>query len=50
MLVKNCPKKKQTVIQQPKVKLPPYCPSCKQNIWIELHSNWYCQFWEKNYQ
>ena len=50
ILVKNCPKKKQTVIQQPKVKLPPYCPSCKRNIWIELHSNWYCQIWEKNYQ
>ena len=36
ILVKNCPKKKQTVIQQPIVKLPPYCPSCKRTIWLEL--------------
>ena len=34
--VKNYPKNKQPIIQQPKFK-PPNCPSCKQNNWLELN-------------
>ena len=35
IVVKNYPKNKQPLIQQPKIK-PPNCPSCKQYVWLEL--------------
>ena len=46
ILVKNCPKKTKTDIQQPKFKLPPFCPSCKRTIWLELDKVCYCQICE----
>ena len=42
LIVKNYPKKKQPIIQQPKVK-PFDCPSCKKSIWFELDKRWYSQ-------
>ena len=46
LIVKNCPKRKQTIIQQSSFKLPPNYPSCKRNIWLELDKVWYCQICE----
>ena len=42
LVVKNCPKKKQPINQQPKFK-PPICPSSKQNVWLEFDKCYYCQ-------
>ena len=41
LMFKNYPKKKQP-INQPKIKLA-YCPSCKQNNWLEFDKGWWCQ-------
>ena len=46
LIVKSCPKRKQTIIQQSSFKLPPNCPSCKRNIWLKLDNVWYCQICE----
>ena len=40
--IKNCPKSKQQLIQQPNFKLP-YCHSCRQNNWLEFDKGWYCR-------
>ena len=40
--VKNYPEKKQTIQQQPKF-IPPNCPSCNQNSWLEFDKGYYCQ-------
>ena len=45
LVVKNYPKNEQPIIQQQKFK-PPNCPSCKQNIWLELDKGYYCINWE----
>ena len=45
--VKNYPKKKQSIKQQPKIK-PPNCPSCKRNIWLEFDKGYYCLKCEYN--
>ena len=37
LVVKNYPKNKQPIQQQPK------CPSCKRNIWLEFDKSYYCQ-------
>ena len=42
LVVKNYPKKKQPIIQQPKFK-PPNCPSCKRNNWLEFQKGYYCK-------
>ena len=42
LIVKNYPKKKQPIQQQPKFKVPD-CPSCKRNDWLEFNKGWYCQ-------
>ena len=42
LLVKNCPKNKQPIIQQQKLK-PPNCPSCKQYNWLEFDRGSYCK-------
>ena len=42
LVVKNYPKNKQPITQQPKIK-PPNCPSCKRNIWIEFGRGYYCR-------
>ena len=43
LIVKIYPKNKQPTQQQPKFK-PPNCPSCKQNMWLELiNKGFYCQ-------
>ena len=41
-VVKNYPKNKQPIIQQPKYK-PPICPSCKQINWLEFDKCYYCK-------
>ena len=41
LIVKNYPRNKQPFIHQPKFK-PPYCPSCKQNMWLEFDRGYYC--------
>ena len=46
VVVKNCTKNKQPIIQQQKFK-PPNCPSCKQNNWLEFDKGYYsknCEF------
>ena len=40
--VKNYPKSKQPIQQQPKFK-PPNCPSCKRNHWLEIDKGYYCK-------
>ena len=40
--VKNYPKIKQPIIQKQKIKTP-NCPTCKQNIWLEIDEGYYCQ-------
>ena len=40
LIVKNYPKNKQPIIQQPKL---PNCPSCKRNNWLEFKKGYYCQ-------
>ena len=42
LVVKNYPKKKQPIQQQPKLKRP-NCPSCKRNNWLEFDRGNYCQ-------
>ena len=42
LIVKNYPKKKQPVIQQPEFK-PPNCLSCKRNNWLEFDKGYYCR-------
>ena len=42
IIVKNYPKNKQPIIQQQKFK-PPNCPTCKQNIWLEIDKGYYCK-------
>ena len=42
LIVKNNPKKKQTIQQQPKFK-PPNCPTCKHTIWLEFNKGYYCR-------
>ena len=42
LVVKNYPKNKHSIIQQPKFK-PPNCPSCKQNKWLEFDKGYYCK-------
>ena len=39
MIVKNYPKNKQPIQQQPKL---PNCPSCKQNNWLKFDKGYYC--------
>ena len=39
LIVKKCPKNQQ---QQPKFK-PIFCPSCKQNNWLEIDKGYYCK-------
>ena len=39
-VVKNYPKNKQPIIQQPKL---PICPSCKRNNWLEFDKGYYCK-------
>ena len=46
LIVKICPKRNQTIIQQSSFKLPPNCPSCKRTIWLEFDKVWYCQICE----
>ena len=38
--VKNYPKNKQPIIQQPKLS---NCPSCKRNNWLEFDKGYYCR-------
>ena len=40
LIVKNYPKNKQPIIQQPKL---PNCPSCKLNNWLESDKGYYCK-------
>ena len=40
LLVKNYPRKKQPIHQQPKL---PNCPSCKRNNWLEFDKGYYCK-------
>ena len=40
--MKNYPKSKQPIIQQPKFTLP-NCPSCKRNNWLEFDKGYYCK-------
>ena len=42
LIVKNYPKNKQPITQQPKFK-PPNCPSCKENNWLEFDKGYYCK-------
>ena len=42
LIVKNYPKKKQSIIQQQKIQLP-NCPRCKRNMWLEFNEGFYCQ-------
>ena len=42
LVVKNYPKNKQPIIQQPKFK-PPNCPSCKRNNWLEFDKSYDCR-------
>ena len=42
LVVKNYPKNKQQVVQQPKFNLPS-CPICKQNNWLEFDKSYYCK-------
>ena len=39
--MKNYPKNKQPIKQQPKFK-PPNRPSCKQNVWLDFDKGYYC--------
>ena len=41
-LVKNYPKNKHSIQQQPKF-TPPNCPSCKGNNWLEFDKGYYCK-------
>ena len=41
LVVKNNPKIKQSITQQPKFK-PPNCPSCKRNNWLDFDKGYYC--------
>ena len=41
LVVKNFPKKKQPIFQQPKFKSL-NCPSCKQNNWLEIDKGYFC--------
>ena len=41
LVVKNYPKNKQSITQQPKFK-PPNCPSCERNIWLDFDKGYYC--------
>ena len=40
LVVKNYPKNKQPIKQQPKL---PNCPSCKRNNWLEFDKGYYCK-------
>ena len=40
LIIRNYPKNKQPLIQQPKLK-PPDCSSCKRNNWLEFNQGWY---------
>ena len=42
LVVKNYPKNKQPIFQQHKFK-PPYCPTCKQNNWLEFDKGYHCK-------
>ena len=42
LVVKNYPKIKQPIIQQPEFNLP-NCPSCKQNNWLKVDRGYYCR-------
>ena len=42
LIVKNYPRNKQPIQQQPKFK-PPNCPSCKRNIWLEFDKSFFCK-------
>ena len=42
MIVKNYPKNKQPIQQQPIFK-PPSCPSCQKNIWLEFDKSYFFQ-------
>ena len=39
LVIKNCPRNKQTIIQ----KQLPNCLSCKQNLWLEFDKGYYCK-------
>ena len=43
LIVKNYPKKKQPIIQQPKYE-PPNCPSIKRNLWLDFDKSYYCMY------
>ena len=45
LIVKNYPRKKQTIIQKQKFK-PPKCPSCKRNNWLEFDKGYYFKYCE----
>ena len=45
LVVKNCPKNKQSTPQQPKFK-PLSSPSCNWNVWLEFVKSYFCQNWE----
>ena len=45
LVVKNYPKIKEPIQQQPRFK-PPNCSSCKQNIWLEFDKGYYCKICE----
>ena len=42
LVVKNYPKNKQPIQQQPKLK-PPNCPYCNRNIWLKFDKRYYCR-------
>ena len=42
MIVKNCPKSEQPIIQQPKVRLP-NCRGCKRKNWLKFDKGFYCR-------
>ena len=42
LVVKNYPKNKQPILQQPKF-ISPNCPSCKRNIWLKFNKSYYCK-------
>ena len=42
LVVRNYPKSKQPIKQQPKFK-PSDCPNCKRNNWLEFDKGYYCR-------
>ena len=47
LVVKNYPKNKQPIQQQPKNKIP-NCPACNQNMWLVFDKGYYCKNCEYN--